>query len=314
MAVEIKQTLEREYEIFLTAQDIRNLNFAKLAKIFEKDMKNEELTEITGMKLLIRIEGCANVFDLLVPKIEGSATCLQYNTHNIGTDLTSIKDITNCLLEHILSREQKLPQNFVLVGYSYGSIIAIELAQKLEEMNLKGRLILIDGAPEHIKAMANVICPFTTLDEFQNNVFLGILGLFQSAASEKFVLELNKCTNTNWDEKLEIFLKHVSSAYSQVMIDKRKALCTTIYKHLNGLHEYDVTQAPKIESLIILLKPTTYSLLFPQEDYGLHKITADKGKIEIHYVEGNHMTIMDNEKVVAAINETINSIEPIKKL
>ncbi|XP_067207057.1 fatty acid synthase-like [Linepithema humile] len=216
MAVEIKQTLEREYEIFLSAQDIRDLNFAKLAKMFEKDMKNEELTEITGMKLLNRIsgddqlipdvciklstkkstteseifllpgiEGCANVFDLLVPKMEGTATCLQYNTHNIGTDLTSIKDITNCLLEHILSREQKLPQNFVLVGYSYGSIIAIELAQKLEEMNLKGRLILIDGAPEHIKAMANVICPFTTLDEFQNNVFLGILGLFQSAASEK---------------------------------------------------------------------------------------------------------------------------------
>ncbi|XP_067208438.1 fatty acid synthase-like [Linepithema humile] len=343
MAVEIKQTLEREYEIFLSAQDIRNLNFAKLAKIFEKDMKNEELTEITGMKLLIRIsgddqlipdvciklstkkstteseifllpgiEGCANVFDLLVPKIEGSATCLQYNTHNIGTDLTSIKDITNCLLEHILSREQKLPQNFVLVGYSYGSIIAIELAQKLEEMNLKGRLILIDGAPEHIKAMTNITCPFTALDEFQNNVLLGIMDLFQPAASGKFVLELDKCTNTNWDEKLEIFLKHVSSAYSEVLIDKRKALCTTMYKHLIGLHEYDVTQVPKIESPIILLKPTTYSLLFPQEDYGLHKIT--KGKIEIHYVEGTHMTIMDNDKIVAAINETINSIEPIKSM
>nr|XP_012234197.1 PREDICTED: LOW QUALITY PROTEIN: fatty acid synthase-like [Linepithema humile] len=343
MAVEIKQTLEREYEIFLTAQDIRNLNFAKLAKMFEKDVKNEELNEITRMKLLIRIsgddqlipdvciklptkestteseifllpgiEGCGNVFDLLVPKIKGSATCLQYNTHNIGTDLTSIKDITNSLLQHILSREQKLPQNFVLVGYSYGSIIAIELARKLEEMNLKGRLILIDGAPEHMKAMVNVNCPFTTLDEFQNNILLGIIDLFQPTTSGKFLLELNKCTNTNWDEKLEIFLKHVSSAYSQVMIDKKKALCTTMYKHLIGLHEYDVTQVPKIESPIILLKPTTYSLLFPQEDYGLHKIT--KGKIEIHYVEGTHMTIIDNEKVVAAINETINSIEPIKNM
>ncbi|XP_067204753.1 fatty acid synthase-like [Linepithema humile] len=98
MAVEIKQTLEREYEIFLTAQDIRDLNFIKLAKMFEKDVKNEELTETTGRKLLIRIsgddqfipdvciklptkkstteseifllpgiEGCGNVFDLLVP-------------------------------------------------------------------------------------------------------------------------------------------------------------------------------------------------------------------------------------------------------
>ncbi|XP_067206014.1 fatty acid synthase-like [Linepithema humile] len=342
MAVEIKQTLEREYEIFLTAQDIRNLNFDRLAKMFEKDVKNEELTEITGMKLLIRIsgddqlipdvciklptkrstteseifllpgiEGCGNVFDLLVPKIEGSATCLQYNTHNIGTDLTSIKNITNSLLQHILSRGQKLPQNFVLVGYSYGSIIAIELARRLEEMNLKGRLILIDGAPEYMKAIANVNCPFTTLDEFQNNILLGIMDLFQPTASGKFVLELNKSTNTNWDEKLQIFLKHVSSAYSRVTTDKRRVLCTTMYKHLNGLHEYDVTQVPKIESSILLLKPMTYALLFPEEDYGLHKIT--KGKIEIQYAEGTHITIMDNEKVVAAINEAINSIEPIQK-
>lgn len=29
MAVEIKQTLEREFEIFLTAQDIRTLTFAR---------------------------------------------------------------------------------------------------------------------------------------------------------------------------------------------------------------------------------------------------------------------------------------------
>lgn len=29
MAVEIKQSLEREFEIFLTAQDIRTLTFAK---------------------------------------------------------------------------------------------------------------------------------------------------------------------------------------------------------------------------------------------------------------------------------------------
>lgn len=33
MAVEIKQTLEREFDILLTAQDIRNLTFAKLRKL-----------------------------------------------------------------------------------------------------------------------------------------------------------------------------------------------------------------------------------------------------------------------------------------
>ena len=33
MAVEIKQTLEREFEMFLSPQDIRGLTFAKLAEL-----------------------------------------------------------------------------------------------------------------------------------------------------------------------------------------------------------------------------------------------------------------------------------------
>lgn len=37
MAVEIKQTLEREFDVALTAQDIRGLTFAKLAAITSGD-------------------------------------------------------------------------------------------------------------------------------------------------------------------------------------------------------------------------------------------------------------------------------------
>ncbi|EFN88575.1 hypothetical protein EAI_12016 [Harpegnathos saltator] len=39
-------------------------------------------------------------------------------------------------------------------------------------MNLRGRLVLIDGAPEQIKALASQYLPFTTIDEHQNNVLL----------------------------------------------------------------------------------------------------------------------------------------------
>lgn len=40
-----------------------------------------------------------------------------------------------------------------MVGYSFGSIIAIELIGRLEAMNFKGRLILIDGAPQQLQTM-----------------------------------------------------------------------------------------------------------------------------------------------------------------
>lgn len=138
MAVEIKQTLEREFDTFLTAQDIRNLNFAKLIEMFDNETQNEksssksvrDATELTGIKLLVRLignehliadvcvdlptkrtstksevflipglEGCGSIFNPLVQKIEDSATCLQHGTYNVGMNCTSINEIADCLLQ-----------------------------------------------------------------------------------------------------------------------------------------------------------------------------------------------------------------------
>ncbi|XP_047538559.1 fatty acid synthase-like [Vanessa atalanta] len=61
MAIEIKQTLEREFEMFLTAQDIRSLTFARLVELAaQKEMDASTSArsvipdEVTGLKLLMR--------------------------------------------------------------------------------------------------------------------------------------------------------------------------------------------------------------------------------------------------------------------
>lgn len=76
MAVEIKQMLEREFEIFLTAQDIRTLNFAKLQELnaaFEKGDTNDssKKQEVAGANLLIRLIGVNDISD---------ETCLKLST------------------------------------------------------------------------------------------------------------------------------------------------------------------------------------------------------------------------------------------
>lgn len=125
MAVEIKQTLEREFELFLTAQDIRGLNFAKLQEMSSKDAdggkkrggESGDSDEIvTGMKLLVRIigdkdispetclkletkggergevflipgiEGVGTVFNELATKIKAPASCLQLGTNDNTQD------------------------------------------------------------------------------------------------------------------------------------------------------------------------------------------------------------------------------------
>jgi len=142
MAVEIKQTLEREYDIFLTAENIRNLNFAKLMEMRDKDLEREktqirlidEQTEISGIQMFIRIldnestetcmeletrmdprkikvfllpgiQGCGKIFNPLASKIKPFAMALQYGIINNGPNYMSIPEYADHLLPVCICRK-----------------------------------------------------------------------------------------------------------------------------------------------------------------------------------------------------------------
>lgn len=130
MSVEIKQTLEREFEVFLTAQDIRSLNFAKLQEMCAKEDENVkkistnvETEAIVGLKMLVRvignedvkletclrlpsrdetdreevflipgIEGVGSVFSSLAPKIKAPTTCLQLGMSDTHMSIFEMAD------------------------------------------------------------------------------------------------------------------------------------------------------------------------------------------------------------------------------
>jgi len=63
-----------------------------------------------------------------------------------------IKLVSLSVLQHIHSRlAPRAP--FHLLGYSFGGLLALELALKLEAEGHEGKLYLVDSAPDFIKAM-----------------------------------------------------------------------------------------------------------------------------------------------------------------
>jgi len=123
MTIEIKQTMEREFDISLTSQDIRALNFTKLNEMAttrrgkihdaneidtgsladlaillqrtkDSDFVPDILVELDTKKeidrgnifLLPGIEGCSSVYKTVVSGIKSSATCLQHSVLNISND------------------------------------------------------------------------------------------------------------------------------------------------------------------------------------------------------------------------------------
>lgn len=95
----------------------------------------------------------------------------------------------------------KSRKNFVIVAYSYGSVIGIELTKRLEEMKLQGRLLLIDGAPDLIKALATLRVPYTTTDELQNKVLENLMDILEPAVSGKVFTVINIILNSDGHTK-----------------------------------------------------------------------------------------------------------------
>jgi len=71
-----------------------------------------------------------------------------------------------------------------MVGYSFGSIIAIELTRRLETMNFKGRLVLIDGAPEQLQALYNHITSDFNEADFQIFILTNIMKIYSAESYE----------------------------------------------------------------------------------------------------------------------------------
>ncbi|XP_046414517.1 fatty acid synthase [Neodiprion fabricii] len=347
MAVEIKQTIEREFEVFMTAQDIRALNFAKLqdlsAKLFEESIKHEKITELAtdlgGIKILIRTLGTANlnkdicvplptkaedrrgevfilpgiegthmVFNSLAPKLRAPTTCLQLPL--TIPNVVTIGDMADYFLPHVKERN-KDRRDFIIAGYSFGSLVAIELVRRLESEGLHGRLVLIDGAPDYMKAVLNQNLMAETDDQLQSRVLSEIMDMLAPSVTATLVEELQNCVN--WESKLAAFTKVLPAAKNlDFPTETQQEICSAIYHRIKAILNYDVSALSPLETPIILLRPKIHSVRSMPEDYGLKKIT--QGKIEVHYVEGNHVTMLEDNICATAINgEPIEDAASFKK-
>ncbi|KAF7987806.1 hypothetical protein HCN44_003669 [Aphidius gifuensis] len=343
MGVEIKQTLEREFEIFLTAQDIRGLNFSKLIELdaanLEVSKKNPKPSTksnevLTGMRLLLRfvsdestqnevclklitkeesgrgevifvpgVEGSASVFSNLAGKLMSPATCLQFDSEQ--KENLSIPEIAKNLLPHVLAR-CKDRRDFLVVGYSFGSLIAIEIVRLLEAEGLTGKLILIDGSPDLMIAILKEQLAVTKESELENTILVGIMDFMKASLSGDLYSSLQNCTS--WKQKLDTFIKHLPSETSMMPEEQQRNLCTSLYKRLLAILAYDPSSILPINTPITLLKPSMPTIKNMSEDFGLSKISHKKP--EIYVLNGNHVTILDDSRVAAAINgEAIENID-----
>ncbi|XP_011203074.2 fatty acid synthase [Bactrocera dorsalis] len=349
MAVEIKQTLERDFDLILTPQDLRALTFQKLQEYADaRDRESTDAvkmifasdTNLLGMEILLRNLGdetrCNEVMiplktaadvtkqsmppNIIIPGLEGTAGQAWYNIgsyikNNTNvlqlhkfSECTTVKEVAEACFEDVKA-ELKSTEPFYIIGYSFGSFIALKLAAMLEKAGFRGQLLLIDGSPHFLKKLTLAHLG----EDFNDNDLYNLL--LSSIVKQIFPEETQELVALEFSEREELtnkMLKFVEYVNKQDLYSEEyaKNIVHAMFRRLRMTANYDLNTSDILTTPIVLIRPAEVSLQDIEEDYCLSKIT--KGKIVLKVIEGNHTSMLDNPLLPQLINEMDPSLQEDK--
>ncbi|GFG35347.1 hypothetical protein Cfor_10100 [Coptotermes formosanus] len=254
--------------------------------------------------MLPGLEGLASVLQPLARNLKYQTVCLQLGNSYMGQ---TVQDIAQALLPHIHSRlAPRAP--FRLLGYSFGGLVALELALKLEAEGRDGNVYLVDSAPDVLQeALAQSIG--RSEDDFLTSVLRSMLKRTgpdeaTSASVSKLIEEIVPLNS--WDEKIDHFVK--TSPVLRKSADYYNALGSSMVARVKAISSYKWNHKNNVKARTILVRPAAVPIEV-DEDYGLSKYCEKK--VEVHFVTGNHLTILDSEDTATVINRGLTNTEAV---
>ncbi|KAJ8891058.1 hypothetical protein PR048_010567 [Dryococelus australis] len=186
MGAEIKQTLERNYDLLLSAQEIRTLTFGRLTELStgsgepvaaaetipsvapsvtdSTQVQFDNIHELMPSKVLVQLPsrasaGCKMAPLFVVHPIEGVVTALTSLAAELpmpvwglqctsDAPLSSIQDLAAFYIKHLKEIQPKGP--YMIGGYSFGGTVAFEIGVQLEKEGERVLMVLLDGSPSYI--------------------------------------------------------------------------------------------------------------------------------------------------------------------
>lgn len=334
IAVEIQQVLERDYDILFSAQELRSFTLRELEKrVHTKgstadDVKKETVDianlmisqlgdESTKDKIVItippRVED-KHVKALIIPGFEvmsndmlsSIAKELQCPTYILqlgkSYDATTLQDILSIIWNDIIDLFSE-NEKFLVIGYSFGSLIALKIANILESLDKTGNLVMIDGSPQFVKKLAENLLSDVMQDDEKIRERISIMSIkaLEPTMSENAIKEI--LSLGTFKEQFEKF-KDISKTnfnysqnyiqeFNEGMFNRSKIALEVNENSLPSLHRTPIS----------LLKSTESSLVNISDDYELKKFSSQN--INVHEIVGNHQSMLGNLELVEVLNKII---------
>ncbi|CAD7085952.1 unnamed protein product [Hermetia illucens] len=341
MGAEIKQTLERNFDVVMTPQEIRQLTFGALKELegsaggtvspapvspskstpspFGDGTQVVFLSELMPTEPIVRLKSNAPndskkppIF--FVHAIEGFAAPLVPLAEKLDSPayclqcteeapLGSLEELGEYYVKQIKKIQPKGP--YSIAGYSFGATIAYVMAAYLEQQNEDVQLVMLDGAPKYVSWYTQTHkAKKNALEstEEQNEAYaLAYFGMVLGNMDYGGVARLLLKIPT-WEAKVEKCAELLHAEINQP-VDLIIKTATAFYHKLLAADKFRASH--KIKKSVTLIKPTeNYAKL--EADYGLSEVCQKD--VKILTVEGNHRTILTEDDSVSMIVDILKGL------
>lgn len=189
------------------------------------------------------------------------------------------------------------------MAHSFGTLIAIELARRLEGAGMKGRVMLIDSYPKLMKQVAitsiNALDGENTPEKLMDFAISSVVSVLGRTTTDE-IMYLIKDHQT-----LEAKLSALSTLTHEMGAIPSKLLRELIMGfHNRFLMSWNVETEieTKLESPITFIRSIETSTVESEDRKYLEQYT--NGELEVVTVEGSHFTILSNDSLIKFINES----------
>lgn len=321
VAAEIQHVLEREFGIHTTFQEIKTKSLNDIRRMCENAKNPVEVQEkVVSTDMLYENISDASVSDktieklkeqdaegspklLVVPGIFGGAGDIWasspnsvYVLHHIKMfSMTKFDDIYDAVVDEVVELFRD-DATFVLVGYSFGALLALKLAEKLESCGKLGKLVLIDGSPQFLKKRFAESFPMNMTDAEIQNVIVKDFArkAFKAVSNEELD---SACAQPTWESKIQKLAElDTDNNHKAVMSASLEAAFNRIKIILNE----DFTNIQVTDKTpVMLIQPSEFNPSIGN-DYGLKEHFSRDVRVET--VKGNQYNMLGNKSVVEVIN------------
>lgn len=339
MGVEVRQTLERDYDIVMAMREIRQLTINKLRDLANgkpggSNESHQASSKRDGLRSLLESDLSQLLVDpdgptvtplnnvqnqeqplFIVHPIEGSISAFKPLASKLNmpcyglqcTRAAPLDSIQSLAAYYVSCIRQVQPDGpFRIAGYSFGACVAFEMVSQLQSQNRPIEyLFLLDGSHSYVAAYTKSYRAKLTPgkeSEAETEALCAFIQQFTGIEYKRLLEILLPLSDLEARVKTAVDL--ITSSHKNISPDSLHFAASTFYHKLKAADSYE--PASKYGGNVVLLR-AKMSSEYEQNlgaDYRLSEVCG--GKVSVHIIEGDHRTFLEG-KGLESISSIIHS-------